>query len=437
MSSPPPPWTLSEWQSLAAQNPAEAARDLSRRLETVLSPEQRRAVFAKIPTEAELIAAFERVANTIAPLAGVPYALKDIFFTAHEPLQAGGRLPPGVLPTRIRDSKLPHALRGFGAILAGKTHLHEFAYGLTGENAHYGDCEHPLFPGRTSGGSSSGSAVAVAAGIVPLGVGTDTGGSIRVPAAFCGLYGFRTSAGHTLVMDAFPLAPSFDTAGWFTRSSQDLLTLNRFLLGRTPAVERPPRGCFLDFSMLGQPADAEVATAVRQRAEQFAFAADRNTQEQLRDAFSGAAESYGVLQSTEAYAVHSQWLDTHREAYSEAVWNRIDRGRRWSAEQQEKATIRQTIVRNVWSSFFLTYDFLILPVAPFPALTKADCTQQNRDRLLALNTPASLGGLPVLTLPITLKSGLSTAIQIVVNNPMSPVITWILNQNGDPEPASL
>lgn len=428
MSSLPPPWNFSEWQSLAARDHAEAARELARRLANTLSPEQQRAVFAKVATDAELAAAFERVTNTIAPLAGIPYVLKDIFFTANDPLRAGGRLPPGVLPIS-RESKVPHALRGFGAILAGKTHLHEFAYGLTGENPHYGDCEHPHFPGRTSGGSSSGSAAAVAAGIAPLGIGTDTGGSIRVPAAFCGLFGFRTSVGHALSVDMFPLAASFDTAGWFTRSAQDLTTVSKYLLGRIPPVDRTPRGCFLDFAMLGQVADADVAEAVHKRAEQFAFPADSKTLGQLRDGFSGAAEAYGILQSTEAYGVHAPWLDLHREHYGTAVWERIDRGRRWTAEQQEKARIRLTIVRNVWTSFFLTYDFLILPVAPFPALTKADCTQVNRDRLLALNAPASLGGLPVLTIPIKLKSGMTTAIQIVVNNPLSPVISWVLNRN--------
>lgn len=424
----PQPWSLPEWQTLAAQNPADAARELSRRLKTTLSPEQERAVFAKSPGEAELIASFERVANTIAPLAGIPYALKDLFFTANDPLAGGGNLPSGTIPSRPRDSKLPHALRGFGAILAGKTQLHEFAYGLTGENPHYGNCVHPEFPDRTSGGSSSGSAVAVAANIVPLGVGTDTGGSIRVPAAFCGLYGYRTSVGHALIADAFPLASSFDTAGWFTRHPQDLLTVNRFLVGRTPTTERTPRGCFVDFGMLEQPADVEVADAVRKRMEQLALPADKNTLDQLKHAFVGATDSYAVLQSTEAFAVHANWLDSHREHYGAAVWARIDRGRRWTSEQQTVARIRHTIIRNTWASFFMTYDFLVMPVAPFPALRNDELTQENRDRLLNLNTPASLGGLPLLVLPVTLKSGFTTAVQVIVNDPLSPVIPWILKR---------
>src|ERR1700753_2040363 len=134
MASLNPPLNLSEWQSLSSQNPTRAGRELFQRLQSAVSPAQSRAIFTETATESQLIAQFERVANTIAPLAGVPYALKDIFFTANDPLRAGSNFPPGILPVQTRDSKLPHALRGFGMVMAGKTHLFEFAYGLTGEN---------------------------------------------------------------------------------------------------------------------------------------------------------------------------------------------------------------------------------------------------------------------------------------------------------------
>src|ERR1019366_9194510 len=111
--------------------------------------------------------------------------------------------------------------------LAGKSQMVEFASGLTGENPHYGDCPHPRFPERLSGGSSSGSAALVAAGVVPFAIGTDTGGCIRVPAAWCGLYGFRQSPGEELIRDAFPLSPTMDTAGWFTAHAADMLTVWR------------------------------------------------------------------------------------------------------------------------------------------------------------------------------------------------------------------
>jgi aspartyl-tRNA(Asn)/glutamyl-tRNA(Gln) amidotransferase subunit A len=421
--------TMAEWQALAAGDPASAAREIARRLRSILPDEQQRAVFAALSPQAEVATTFARVAGTIAPLAGVPYVLKDLFFTAGQPMNAGSNFPPGILPVRPRDSKLPHSLRGLGAILAARTHLHEFAYGLTGENPHHGDCEHPRFPGRTSGGSSSGSAVAVAAGIVPLAVGTDTGGSIRVPAAFCGLYGLRLTPKDTYIEDAFPLAPSFDTAGWFTRNPSDLQLVNRYLLGKPPVIEREPRGAFLDFAALGQSAEPAVATAYKEAALKYAPAADSSASSALAHAFNDAVDAYTTLQSTEAYGVHAEWLDTHRALYSEAVWARLDSGRRRSPAQLDVAHKKWEVIRAAWQNYFLTHDFLIMPTTPFPALAKADCTQENRNRLLALTTPASLGGLAVLTIPFTLPDGMSSGLQIITPSPQSPAIIWALKRS--------
>jgi amidase/aspartyl-tRNA(Asn)/glutamyl-tRNA(Gln) amidotransferase subunit A len=419
--------SLPEWQAFSAKDPAGAARELTRRMQTQLSEAQQSAVFAWMQTERELTTTFERFAGTLAPLAGIPYALKDVFQVSPLTIRAGSRFPSGLLPKKERDGKLPHVLRGVGAVLCAKTHLHEFAFGLTGENPHYGDCEHPNHPDRTSGGSSSGSAVAVAAGIVPFATGTDTGGSIRVPAAFCGLYGMRTSSQHPWVEDAFPLAPSFDTAGWFTGNAADMHMIHRFLLSAVK-IERELRGCYLDFNALGQTADPDVAEALRAAAATYAPAADKTTAEQLRNGFDHAADIYGVLQSSEAYKVHEAWLDTQREYYSPVVWERINRGRKWNIEQLDTAHGRHAAIKLLWTNFFLTYDFLVLPATPFPALRKTECTQVNRDRLLALNAPASLGGLPVLTIPVTLPSGLTSGLQIIVNSNQSPVIPWALKR---------
>jgi len=384
-------------------------------------------VFAWIQTERELTTTFERFAGTLAPFAGVPYALKDVFQVSSLNIRAGSRFPSGVLPKKERDGKFPHVLRGVGAVLAAKTNLHEFAYGLTGENPHYGDCEHPHYPERTSGGSSSGSAAVVAAGIFPLATGTDTGGSIRVPAAFCGVYGMRTSSQHPWIEDAFPLAPSFDTAGWFTGNAADMITTHRYLLGATK-TDKEPRGCYMDFDALGQKADADVDKAIREAAASYAPPADKTLAEQLRTGFSRATETYATIQSSEAFKVHAAWLDTQRQHYSNTVWERIDRGRHWTPAQLDAAHAEHVAIKQVWANFFLNYDFLILPATPFPALTKTDCTQANRDRLLALNTPASLGGLPVLTIPVSVPSGLTTGLQIIVNSNQSPAIPWALKR---------
>jgi len=436
--------SIAEWRELAARDPERAARELARRLETTLSPAQRRACFASVGTPDELAAAFResvdlrwREHGRDVSLAGVPYTLKDLYHVAgQEAVRAGSGFPAGVLPAHDGTCALPRALGDAGAVLAARTQLHEFAYGLTGENPHYGDCEHPRFPGRTSGGSSSGAAASVAAGIVPFAVGTDTGGSIRVPAAFCGLFGMRLTPGDAWISDAFPLAPAFDTAGWLTRTAEDMVAVNRCVFGEAERRRKEPRGCFvglvaLEAAGVAQARESrEYARALQKAGEQFATEVDAAMREEIGQAFRGAAEAYAVLQSVQACEVHARWLDEYRACYGVDVWKRIDRGRRWAPGQIEAAHAKQRGLRRFWDSFFADFDFLAMPATPFVALTKAECTQENRERMLALTVPASLGGLPVLTVPVGLASGLSGGVQIIVSDARSAVIEWVLGRGG-------
>ena len=415
---------LAAWQALSHRDPVAAAREVKSRLAR-LPDGQRRAIVAWEPDETALAAAL--AVRSDAPFAGVPYALKDLFDAAKTPTAAGSAFLSEVRPAPAQDGALAAALRQAGAALACKTHLHEFAYGLTGENAHFGNVEHPRLPGRTSGGSSSGSAAAVAAGVVPLAFGSDTGGSIRVPSAFCGVYGLRLTPHHAWIADAFPLAPSFDTPGWFTASADDMLYATRVLIGTRTAV-REPQGMYFDFAQLGQTADPRLADTYARAAECFApRAVDFVASEYVR-ASEGAADAYAVVQSTEAYAVHAAWLDEFRARYEPAVWQRIDRGRRWSGDQQAEAHYRLAAIRRLWAEMFLTCDFVVLPAAPFAALRRTECTIENRGRLLALTAPASLGGLPVLTVPVAMEGGETLGLQIVVNAIHSPVIPWALER---------
>lgn len=427
--------TISDWQGLAARDPELAARELLQRLKTSLSEEQRRSCFASMGTPDALAAAFQRAGalpREEAPLAGVPYTLKDLYQVAGQPVRAGSRFPFDLVPVREQSGRLPQMLEGAGAVLAARTHLYEFAYGLTGENETHGDCEHPHFPGRTSGGSSSGAAASVAAGIVPFAAGTDTGGSVRVPAAFCGLFGMRLTPGDEWIADAFPLSPGFDTAGWFTQNAPDMETVNRAILGPGNAARagRELRGCFADFAAMGLPMKAtrEFSRALRETGRKLAPPPDQITREEIARAFHGAMQSYVILQSAEAYNVHQQWLDKHRKYYSKDVWARLDCGRRWAGGQLDAAQVKQRAVRVFWEGFFKSYDFLVMPATPFTALTKAECTLANRERLLALMAPASLGGLPVLTVPVRLPSGLSAGLQVIVRDQHSPVISKVLKR---------
>ncbi|HVU32123.1 MAG TPA: amidase [Opitutaceae bacterium] len=407
--------TLAEWQALP---PPAAARELHHRVHTRVLGSQRRATIAWLADETRLALEFSAAPRgPDHPLAGVPFFAKDLFDVAGVPTLAGSTFLPKVRPSPQEDGSFIRAARHGGMVCAGKSHLHEFAYGITGENPHYGDCEHPRFPGRTTGGSSSGSAALVAAGVVPIALGTDTGGSIRVPAAFCGLFGFRLSPRDVWIRDAFPLAPSFDTAGWFTGNAADMRLALSALVGlRT--THRPLHGCYIEMPNL----DPDVASACRVAAERFAPLADVATRDDLLNGFTHALDAYNITVALEAWETHQSWAERFRHDYDPVVWERLNRVHALTSAQIEGAALTRTSLRLLWTKFFLTYDFLVLPATPCAAPTKAGCTAATRTRILTLTAPASLGGLPVLTIPVPLPSGLTTGLQLIVNQPQSPAL---------------
>src|SRR6478736_5919201 len=254
-SKTPDPLPFAAWQ---AMTPAAAARELHERV-AALPPPLHRAAVAWLKPEEELASQLGGPVSRRAaaqpelgpppseqPLHGVPYFLKDLFDLAGVPTRAGSSFLHLVRALPDRNSRIVDRLATAGAACAGKTHLGELASALTGENRNYGDCPHPRFPDRLTGGSSSGSAALVGAGVAPLATGTDTGGSVRVPAAWCGLYGFRLTPDDALIRDAFPLAPTLDTAGWFTANAGDMLATMNALTGPRPAAKKSPKGCYLN-----------------------------------------------------------------------------------------------------------------------------------------------------------------------------------------------
>ena len=415
----PVPLTFAEWRSLS---PAAAAAEVHRRVAALPAP-HRRAALAWLAPEPALAAALAS-APAGALLRGVPYLLKDLFDVAGLPTGAGSTFLASVRPT-AGDSAVVRLLRAKGAALAGKTQLVEFASGLTGENPHFGDCPHPLFPGRLSGGSSSGSASLVAAGVTPLAIGTDTGGSVRVPAACCGLYGFRLTPGDALIRDAFPLSPTMDTAGWFTANAADMRTMLDALVGPVAAV-RPPRGAYLRGDRLVGGFDPAVDAACEAVASRLAGRLEAPAETALLAAWRDSIDAYLTIGMSEAHAVHRPWLEPHRGQYDPVIWQRFTDAGRWPPEKLAKARSVLESVRAAWTDFFQQCDFLILPSAPGAAPTKAECTPELRRRIIGLTAPASLGGLPCLSLPVPLGGGLTCGLQVIARDPKSPVFTWAL-----------
>jgi len=420
----PDPLPFAGWQ---AMTPAQAAREVQTRIAALPAP-LRSAALAWLRPEPEFAAQFGAAPPT-ALLRGVPYLLKDLFDLAGVPTRAGSAFLAKIRPIPTQDSRMVTELARHGATCAGKTHLVEFASGLTGENPHYGDCPHPRFPDRLSGGSSSGSATLVAAGIAPLSIGTDTGGSVRVPAAWCGLHGFRLTPGDELIRDAFPLAPTMDTAGWFTANAPDMVTTITAIVGPATKAKGQPKGCYINARRLVPGMDPAVATACDYAAASLSAHADPVAEAALVLSWHQAVGSYVTIGMSEAHAAHRDWLAPYREHYDPVIWQRFTDAGHFPADEIAKARDRLADIRSVWRDFFRAYDYLVLPAVPCAAPTKAEATAELRRNILTLTAPASLGGLPVLSLPVNLPSGLTAGLQIIAATPTGPVFEWVLKQS--------
>ena len=412
--------TFREWQCLS---PETAAREVHRRSSALLPPAQQRAAIESLQSVEQLTACFHATRGS-GPLAGVPFFAKDLFDFAGTPTFAGSTFLPEVRPAGTTDGAFARALHTTGAVFAGKTRMHEFAYGITGENPHHGDCEVPGHPGPTTGGSSSGSAAAVAAGIIPFALASDTGGSVRVPAAFCGLHGFRMTPGHAWIADAFPLAPTFDTAGWFTRGAEDMRTTLDALVPPVPEPARTPRGFYLALPDV----DSDVAETCAAAVVEICETAPAELSRELLAGFEPALAAYHTIVAVEAWEVHRNWAEAYQSRYDPLVWQRLQRHREITSEQAAAARKTVQAVREVWAAYFRQHDFLIMPATPAAAPTKAGCTLEMRNRLIRITAPASLGGLPVLTVPVRLSSGLNTGLQIVAARSDSFVFRQLLSR---------
>lgn len=425
--------TFADWQNLA---PAAAARLVHERVAT-LAPAQQRAALAWLAPEDRLAVELgaARSGAVRAPLAGVPFAAKDLFDAAGLPTFAGSaflpevRHAPGGVATA--DGSFIAATRAAGAVLAAKAHMHEFAYGITGENPHYGDCEIPGHPGRTTGGSSSGSALLVRAGVVPFALGTDTGGSIRVPAAFCGLYGFRMTPRHPWIADGYPLAESLDTPGFFAGNAADIRVALDALVpvpansgSPLPAPSSKLKGAYFQLPGL----EANVEKAFLAAAARLASALPAGIAAELLPLFAPAAELYAILGGAETWQIHAPFYDRYRDRYDPNVRARIDRARALTDADVARAQANRDAITAAWAALFRDYDFIVLPSSPCAAITKAECTLEMRSRILGLTVPASMGSLPVLALPVPLPDtgGLTTGLQIVVPSIHSPAIRAVL-----------
>lgn len=417
------PLSIEEWKSQSNADPVRAAETYWSNLKQVSQTERER-VFSHLPDLDNLKNAFtSSVSKSRGQLSGVPYLLKDLFDYPNTPTTASSIFLEEVRPAPPEESAISRDIRAHGAVFGGKTQLNEFAYGLSGENLHYGNCPHPFIEGALSGGSSSGSAWAVARGIAPIGFGTDTGGSIRVPAAWCGLFGLRLSPDAWSTQGCFPLAPSFDTAGWFCSSVEDFNASFAALV--TPQNEpRELKGLDLtDRKRLGESAFNEAildAYSILQVRVDAAFS------EAFENATLEASKRFSVLQSVEALEVHKDWIKDRKPQYDPAVWQRISRASAWTAGEIATAKQGEAEIVSFFESAFKEYDFVTLPASWTSAISASEHTDDYRSQLLELTSPGSLARLPIFTIPIRRENGESTGIQVLYRDPKSDLPLQII-----------
>jgi Asp-tRNA(Asn)/Glu-tRNA(Gln) amidotransferase A subunit family amidase len=333
-------------------------------------------------------------------LFGVPVAVKDCFDVAGYATTCGSRFYAEKNGNARSDSTVAARLRQAGAVIMGKTHLHQLAYGITGENSDYGDCVQPRNAQWLTGGSSSGSAASVQEGSSVAAIGTDTGGSVRVPAALCGLAGYRSSlglGGAQAWQGATHLAESFDTLGWLFRDLSDGPALAAALFGPEP-VDAPvdaPHSVTI----------AAVGGSFLHDCEPAVLAMYQVWQEELRragaklepfepDWWDDTREIFLGIQGHEASALHRG----NFEHFERPIAERLAWGASLSQAVVEGLRERHADFRRKIDLLLEQHDFLILPCAPMSALPVGADHSATRQKILRYTTPASLAGTPVVTL---------------------------------------
>jgi aspartyl-tRNA(Asn)/glutamyl-tRNA(Gln) amidotransferase subunit A len=368
----------------------------------------------------ELARGFDR-----GPLHGIPYALKDNFLTRGIRTTAGSTLLADFVPDR--DSTVGERLREAGAVLVGKTGLHELAYGVTSNNPHFGAVRNPRDPERIPGGSSGGAAAAVAADLIPFAIGTDTGGSVRIPAGFCGCVGLKPTIGRISRAGLIPLSDTLDHVGILAGTVDDAALVLNAIAGfdpRDPASSRSPVDDYPTHGApgrrLGVPANFffdRLAAPVAQACERALKAAERSGARLVSIRVPDPAEINvvgRVIQLSEASAAMSPYLGRRTEIGAD-VMSLLDQGRLIAATDYVNALRLRRIYQARWSELWKEVDLIFTPCLPIEAPRVGQTSVEREDVRMAatrLVRPINVLGLPAISLPLE-SSGLPVAAQLI------------------------
>jgi aspartyl-tRNA(Asn)/glutamyl-tRNA(Gln) amidotransferase subunit A len=362
-------------------------------------------------------------------LAGLPIAVKDLYETAGVRTTAGTKFFADYVPSE--DAVAVKKLKEAGAVILGKNNMHEIALGVTNVNATFGNCLNSWDTTRITGGSSGGSAAAVASGMVLAALGTDTGGSIRIPASLCGVVGLKPTYGRISLRGIIPLSWNLDHAGPLTKSARDAALMLQVLAGydeEDPASADVPVDDYLthiDEGVQGwrialavgeyiEAADSEVLAAIRATAEVFrklGAQVDEVELPWLRE----AALANSLMTPADGAAYHRERLQEHPDWFGADIRQRLEMGAAYTSSEYALARRKQAEVRRRGELFFQNYDALLLPSTPIsaPHIEGNDALEQAR-RLTRFTAPFNASGLPALSMPCGFSStGMPISLQIV------------------------
>ncbi len=349
------------------------------------------------------------------PLSGLTFAAKDLFDVAGVPTGGGNHDWPTGRPVPTRHAWAVQALLDGGATLIGKTITDEVSLGILGENAFDGTPVNVRAPGRVPGGSSSGSAAAVAAGLCDTALGTDTGGSVRVPSSFCGLYGIRPTHGRLDLTGMLPQAPTSDTTGWFARDAATFARVSSVLLQEAIPAALPTR-LVIATDTFGF-ADAPVAAALQPMVRRLAALIGESREDLMApQGLSVWARAQRTLQPVEAYNTFKDWLDERNPRFAFSVARALVAGSMVPESERGWANLMRQEARGRMAWLLPPGTILCLPTTPFPAPLagqRLSMLDPLRDRITCLCAQGGLAGHPQVNLPGATVDGLPVGLSII------------------------